>query len=71
MLKAFLFQNPLILLGLFFGAMFNINSNPRLFAELIFAMFGYFFVMLASTNTFFVNVGVLAVMWVLLLGIIG
>ena len=70
MLKALVFQNPIILIALFIAAMVNLNSNPRLFAELIIAMFGYFFVMLSANNTFFENMGMLLVGFVLLMYVI-
>lgn len=70
MLKAIVFQNPIVLIALFIAAMFNLNSNPRLFVELVIAMFGYLFVMLSANNTFFENVGMLLVGFVLLMYVI-
>ena len=68
--KALVFQNPIILIALFIAAMFNLNSNPRLFVELIIAMFGYLFVMLSADNSFGENVGMCFVAFILLMYVI-
>lgn len=61
MLKVLIFQNPIILIALFVVAMFYLDSNPRLAVEILFAMFGYFYIMLSADNTFIENIGMLII----------
>ena len=70
MLKALIFQNPLILIALFIASTLTVSSNPILSAKLLFAMFGYLFVMLSTDNSFGENVGICLVAFILLVYVI-
>ncbi len=70
MLKALVFQNPIILIALFIASTLTVSSNPILSAKLLFAMFGYLFVMLSADNSFGENVGMCFAAFILLMYVV-
>lgn len=66
MLKALLFQNPIILAVLFMCAVYYAGNDYELCIQFSLAFLGYVAVMTLSVNTFWENVGMLFVLVLIL-----